>query len=673
MREMSKKTAPVVKPVALMLSSIVMTGPAIAEEPQADTMPTVTVTASPIIESNNVDQFSALQTKVTEAQIEDMGALDLPDALRMTPGVQISLDDAVGNYSGNQGGSVYIRGMGTSRPGSEIKTYIDGMPVYMGLWNHPLMDLLPLNAMQAIDVNKGPQPQLNGNNFGSINLQTKTPQQEGLSGEVNAAGGSFDTRVFQGDLLGRYALQGGNSADFLLAGGYTASDGYRANGGAELSNALAKFGLQLGEAWRIETSYIHVDNHVGDPGDDRYPTSYSAIGPYMSNGVAKDVSSMDMGSLDISHKYAQISGDVRIYGNQGENNLFNDPTWGTFFSNFNTFGVHWHEGVTPWTGGAISGGIEYDDVGGSMSGPNVGAKVGTPYAFGQAGSASVPTFAVVSPFLGMSQKFDLAKDWVVQPSAGIRYYDSNFYAAEWAPNAGLSLTHGPVTVYGNYAVGILYPGAETYALTRALPMAFAANNDWDTISPERDTHFELGAKWDATSSTHIDVNLFHDDISERYVWSGFVPNATAVWSNNFPDYSLEGIETSVRQEIGSQWTVFGGVTGLSPSIQNVPYAPGTAFSLGTTGRFLGLKLTADLQHQTRMYSLTWDRGLYNAAPVDVGAFTVANARLAYPVTLYGTNTEFYALVNNIFNEKYEYNIGYPMPGANFRLGITTKF
>ncbi|MDO9102768.1 MAG: hypothetical protein Q7J20_10995 [Candidatus Nitrotoga sp.] len=40
----------------------------------------------------------------------------------------------VGSFSGNEGGGVYIRGMGASRPGSEIKTYIDGMPFYMGVY-----------------------------------------------------------------------------------------------------------------------------------------------------------------------------------------------------------------------------------------------------------------------------------------------------------------------------------------------------------------------------------------------------------------------------------------------------------------------------------------------------------------------------------------------------------
>jgi iron complex outermembrane receptor protein len=134
------------KPIAAVALSIGSTAYA-----QTTTLPDVVVTGSPIIESNNVDAFSGFTTHITESQIKDLGALDLAAALRMTPGIQISRYNEVGSYSGDQGGNVYIRGLGASRPGSEIKTYLDGIPVYMGIWNHPLMDLLPLNGVQSVD------------------------------------------------------------------------------------------------------------------------------------------------------------------------------------------------------------------------------------------------------------------------------------------------------------------------------------------------------------------------------------------------------------------------------------------------------------------------------------------------------------------------------------------
>jgi outer membrane receptor for Fe3+-dicitrate len=163
----------------------------------------VVVTANPIIESVRVDAFSSTSAVVTESQLRDQNAFDLATALRRTPGVQISRYNPVGAFGGEQGGAVYIRGMGVSRPGSEIKTYIDGVPFYMGVWSHPLLDLLPVNGMQSITVYKSPQPQINGNNFASINLETKRATEDGMQANARISGGYFSTFIEQMDLVGR--------------------------------------------------------------------------------------------------------------------------------------------------------------------------------------------------------------------------------------------------------------------------------------------------------------------------------------------------------------------------------------------------------------------------------------------------------------------------------------
>ena len=113
----------------------------------AVTLSPVVVMSNPIIDRVRIDPFSSTSAVVTESQLRDQNAFDLATALRRTPGVQISRYNPVGAFGGDQGGAVFIRGMGVSRPGSEIKTYIDGIPFYMGVWNHPLLDLLPVNGM----------------------------------------------------------------------------------------------------------------------------------------------------------------------------------------------------------------------------------------------------------------------------------------------------------------------------------------------------------------------------------------------------------------------------------------------------------------------------------------------------------------------------------------------
>ena len=632
----------------------------------------VVVTSSPIIESNNVDLFSSFSTRVTESQLKDLSALDLAAGLRMAPGVQISRYNEVGSYSGDQGGNVYIRGMGASRPGSEIKTYLDGIPVYMGVWNHPLMDLLPLNGIKSIDIYKGPQPQSSGNNFGSINLQTKTATREGVEGEVNLSAGSFSTKVLQANLLGRK-----DDVDFMLAVGQIESDGDRPNSDGRLKNAMGKVGLKVNSAWSVGASFLTVNNEVGDPGDNRFPVSNVGVGPYtFSNGVARNDSATTMFTASVAHKHGDWKGEFKIYDNKGHNDLTNDPNWGTFNSKFKMSGFRWKEEFSPWQGGQIIAGIDQETVSGTVSGTHVGSPVGTPFGFGVQGSAEIPDFKLLSAYAGVSQKINLSSGWMLLPSVGARFYDSNYYESKAGPNAGVSLISDAMTVYANYSRGLLYPGAETYTLTRALPMAFAANNGWDRLSPTEDKHSEIGVKLNLSAATQIDISIFNDEVSDRYVWSGFnagafAPPASGTWSNRFPAYRINGGEVSVRHEVNRQWTVFGGLTMLESTISNMPYLPDTAISGGVNGKVGGFKLAFDAQHQSGMYSLTQDRGTF--APNPVAGFTVANARIAYPTASLGKGGEIYVAVNNLFDADYQYNAGYPMPGRNFRVGLIAGF
>lgn len=632
----------------------------------------VLVTASPIIEANQVDDFSSFSTRVSDAQIKDLGALDLAAALRMAPGVQISRYNEVGSYSGDQGGNVYIRGLGASRPGSEIKTYVDGVPVYMGVWNHPMMDLLPLNGVKQVDIHKGPQNQISGNHFASINLQAKRATKEGVEAEVNASVGSFSTKTLQAHMMGR---QGG--LDYSLAAGQVESQGARANADGKLTNAMGHIAFKIDPAWTLGAGFLSVNNQVGDPGDNRFASVNAPVGPYsFSNGVARNDSETNLLSVFIAHQHVGSKGEFKVYENKGHNNLTQDPHWGSFDSQFKMSGFRWKEELSLWQNAKLAGGVDQESVSGFVSGPHVGAPVGTPFAFGTQGTAVVPTFRVSSVFAGLSQQFQVSDAWVLQPSVGVRSYSSNVYGGKTAPNAGLSLISDRTSFYANYNEGLLYPGAETYTLTRAIPMAFAANNGWNRLSPSQNKHSEVGVKWDVSANTHMDISVFKDEISQRYVWTGFYMGAIAnpasgTWSNDFPAYRVSGSELSVQHQLNQQWAVFGSVTQLASNLEKLPYAPQTAVSVGVNGKLGQYRVALDAQHQSRMYSLTQDRGTFS--PNEVASFTVANARISHPVAMLGQKGEVYAVVNNVLDASYQYNAGYPMPGRNVRVGVTASF
>ena len=110
------------------------------------------------------------------------------------PGLTISRYNPIGSYGGGDGGAVFVRGQGSGRPGAEIATSVDGIPKLVGVWTHPLLDLLSVDLVQQVDVYKGAQPVLLGNMaFASVDLVPRRRQAEGLGGRATLAYGSFDT------------------------------------------------------------------------------------------------------------------------------------------------------------------------------------------------------------------------------------------------------------------------------------------------------------------------------------------------------------------------------------------------------------------------------------------------------------------------------------------------
>ena len=259
-------------------------------------IPDVVVVAKPIVEEVRLDDRSSISSVVGEDQLRDLNAADLASALRRTPGVSISRYNAIGAYGGDQGGAVFIRGMGTSRPGSEIKTYVDGVPFYMPVWNHPLLDMLPINGMSSVTVYKSPQPHINGNNFASINLETKQANEDGVKGNVRTSVGTYKTVMEQADITGKT-----ETLNYTLAQGHSRSSGQRANSDGQLNNAMGKITNKIDKNWSTGLSILAIDTKAGDPNDS--PAHYNI----RANSI----------SAFVKHDHENTSGEFRIYQNSG--------------------------------------------------------------------------------------------------------------------------------------------------------------------------------------------------------------------------------------------------------------------------------------------------------------------------------------------------------------------
>ncbi len=645
------------KPLLIPLAAMTPLAFAIAEEAPVE-LEANEVVASPIIEETHLDEFSDVAAVVTEEQIRDQNAVDLAAALRRTPGVQISRFNPVGSFGGEQDGLVLIRGMGASRPGSEIKTYIDGVPLYMGVWSHPLLDLLPINGMQSITTYKSPQPYINGNNFASINLESKRAAEEGIHGSGRLSGGFFGTIVEQADVQGR---QG--DLDFALAQGYAKSDGHRDNANGELKNVMGRVGYQINQHWAANINFLYTESQSSDPGDNRNPKP--TVAPQYTTEAG-------MVAATLAHEHGDWKGEFKLYHNGGDGNWLNHDFYGfatrNTYSSFTMDGLRWKEQFSPWSGGTLLVGIDNDWISGKVNFDQVNRFTGQ-----QSGNAvDELTFRITSPYFAVNQDIAINKDWTLVPSVGARFYDHSEFNSAWAPHTGLSLISDKLTLFGNISRGTNYPGLETALLSSPAYMPELGDN-WKKLSPEEMDHFELGLKASPFSTTQIDLSLFLDHVKNRYIF-GFPPNVPPPPQFiNLGAYHMRGIEFAVKQELGHDWTAFAGLTLLDPSITNLPYTPGQAVTAGLNGPVGPLRFALDMQYQSRVWALNRARFAGTSNYEQVDAFTVVNTRVSYPVKELGKKGEVFVALDNLLDNKYAYRPGYNMPGISGQVGIAASF
>lgn len=163
---------------------------------------------------------------------------------------------------------VAIRGVGFDnfqvQAENGVTTYIDGVVV-----QRTQAVLGAFNDVERIEVLKGPQGSAFGRNStgGSVNIITQKPQ-EGYSGQVSAAYGSFDRRK-----IGAIGNYGGEAFGVRLSGFYENDDGYITNlvTGSDNLNDLeqlvgrAAIALDPADNFAIDYSFSYANSNRAGP------------------------------------------------------------------------------------------------------------------------------------------------------------------------------------------------------------------------------------------------------------------------------------------------------------------------------------------------------------------------------------------------------------------------
>ncbi len=651
-REMKHNSGKNLVVVAAVVLWIMSAFSAVAEE--AFELEEIEVVASPIIERNMVDRYAGQKTLVSEAQIEILNVQDLTAALRKTPGVNISRYNPIGSFGGGEGGAVFIRGMGSSRPGSEIKTYIDGIPMFMSIWNHPLMDLMPIDTARSVEVYKSPQPQNFGNAMAALNMVPKTRAEQGVGSKATVAAGSFGTVVANVESGGRF-----DNFDYYLGGSYRSSDGHRDHSEGETGDLFARLGYDFNEHWGAYFFGLYSDNSAEDPGEEGADASRRE-GTYETRSR--------LASLTLSNTYDRAHGDIKLFRNDGEGDWLDQPTSTEgvredLFNDFTFYGIKAREVFSLVGEAEFVTGLDWDYTDGDYD---------MVLSDGSTNPWQGHDYTMISPYIAISRQFGSSDGVTVSPSVGVRYYDHSDFGSAWSPHLGVVAEFGSFTGHAGYSRGIVFPGLDVVVFSEeVIPVL---GDSWKALDPEVMDHYEVGVSYRLGDVAGLEVVWFYNDGKDRYVFITS-PTSRPVYGN-VEEYTTKGVEVSAEIRPAANLAVFMGGTYMRTDPSDTPYAPELTLSAGLTWRFLkAVTFSADVQYSDDMFVSSQARraGAVNMAEVD--DYFVLNAKLSYA---FKTKSEkvtgkVFVAGENLTDADYEYRPGYPMPGLNGMAGVSLYF
>ncbi|MEW5807194.1 MAG: TonB-dependent receptor plug domain-containing protein [Acidobacteriota bacterium] len=625
-----------------------------AEEEKPSFTEKIVVVASPIIEGNIVNEYASQVTIVTDEQISDLNAQDLPTALRRAPSIVISRHNPIGSFGGGEGGALFIRGRGSSRPGAEIQTLIDGVPIFVGVWTHPLMDTLSIDTAERIEVYKGAQPILFGNMaFGAVNVITKRMTDDGFSTRLLGAGGSFSTfieTIEHGGKRGPF--------DYFLIQSYRKSNGHRDNADGELQEYFGSVGLQLSDAWSARLIVNHTDNYANDPG--------SSDGSIPSDG--KFGVSDELAILTLRNAYRYGKGEIKLYWNRGdidwvdqfnETTGFNDSDTLTDYENY---GLRMKESFQLGSGSEIMAGFDLDTVSGKA---HFVEPPEPAYDFGS------ELFRIASPFIAITKSFKTENGWRISPSGGVRFLSHSRLDDDWGYQAGLLFGKGKNDFHASYAHGINFPGLNVVVFDE---LFLPGDNLWEDLKPEKINHVEAGFGHQFSSRLKADITYFYDRSRNRYVI--VPPPPFPPTFENIERSQTSGIEATITVRPNDRCAVFADVTYLSSSPERIPYAPQWTSGIGLNYGFLDrFQLSLDAEYVDEHFVGSQDRLKDSENTASVSSYFLVNGKLSYDFAFpsHPTRAQLYIAVENLTDNSYELKQGYPMPGINGMVGLALDF
>lgn len=630
------------------------------------TLEELVVTATRYEES--VESIPANITIISEVDIENTAAYNIPDLLRTQTGLHVN--DITGN---RRSYTVDIRGYGETAALNTL-VLVDGRRINAADLSGTDWTIIPLDRVARIEIIRGGRSSvIYGDNAagGVINIITK--EGEAFNAGAKVSGGSYDT-------FGGTAHISGSQADltYSISGSYLTSDGYRDNSDTEAKAFGANLGYYPGDAVRFNLSMGYNEDLTRLPG--ALKTSEFA------GGIARTETTQADDFADVEDYY--FKGGPEIYFTENSRFKIEVSYRNRTSTSFATFAGGNFTGTTEIKSITVTPQLIVKE---RLFGLENNLILGLDYVSNKEdisnrsiffGSLSEGSFELEKENYGYFVHEEIKPADQLAISAGYRYDRAEFSFAPGVPDHA-TLDEELVTVGITYMVHDVLDTYFSFSRSFRYPVLdelfnFFTNTIDTALVPQSSNDFEAGIRYSFNDNIRGDINLFQVDTEDEIYF-----NPTFYVNDNLDgrtrrkgiELSLSGDFDRVGLSAGYAYTdseIRGGRF-EGKTVPNVPkekmtlggrFKIGEGFSVAINGVYVGQRrFVSDFQNA------------YN----EQESYVMLNAKITYDRKPFSAFID----LNNLTDEEYsEYGVlggwpveqaYFPSPGFNVLFGISIGY
>lgn len=554
----------------------------------------------------------------------------LPVLTELVPGLFTTSRGIMGyGVSTGASGGMTMRGVGGS-PTTGMLILIDGHPQYMGLMGHPIADAYQTMIADKVEVVRGPSSVLYGSNAmgGVINILTRKQQDDGIKNNVRIGYGSYNTLMTEAS--SRFRKNGFSS---VITGSYNRTDGHRENMEFEQYGGYAKVGYEFSSRWNTFADVNITHFNASNPG--------TVSRPIFDNDQRI---TRGMASLSIENNYERSSGALKFFYNWGHHNI-NDgfyeggaPRDYLFNSDDNMFGVTWYQGVSLFKGNRVTVGFDYQRFGGHAW---------NAYNDGTDSDIIDTNEDNIAGYIDFRQNIGR----FLTLNAGVRLDHHSVSGTNWIPQFGASLyplESGEIKLIASR--GFRNP------TIREMYMFPPQNPE---LKPESLWNYEIS--WSQrllNGRFSYGANLYYVK-GENMIQT--MPVDGRPLNVNTGEIENMGVELNVNCQISKSFSILSNYSWLK--MENpVLAAPEHKLYVGIDYNRKWFGFSTGAQYVEGLYT--------SLSPEEKESFVQWNARATVRPS---KMLELFVKGENLLNQRYEINNGFPMPGATVMGGINLNF